>query len=124
MVAATLLAAASPATIRIEIRNASSAPMICELLAAHWYTPLPAILAQPGATATLTLAFDAARGEAVDDPSRKLPLETLFCGRPGRAWETRGTLDLQRLAAQAAATGTAHATCFDSGNALACIAAR
>jgi hypothetical protein len=118
-----LLLGAAPAPVTIEIRNASNAPMECQVLAAHWYTPLPTVIAAPGAFATVTLAFDAARGEPVDDPARKLPLESLFCGRVGRAWETRGTLDLRTLAARAAGGEIADAACEDAGPSLRCTAA-
>jgi hypothetical protein len=123
VLAALLLTGAAPAPIRIMIRNATSAPMACQILAAHWYTPLPVATAQPGEDATLALSFDAARGEAVDDPVRKLPLETLFCGRVGQAWETRDALDLRALAARAASAGVARAACVDAGDALRCTAA-
>ena len=120
--AALLLLGAAPAPVRIKILNHTAAPMACQILAAHWYTPLPLATAVPGQAASLTLAFDASRGEAVDDPKRKLPLETLFCGRVGRAWETRGTLDLRTLAARAATAGVARATCTDAGETLRCTA--
>jgi hypothetical protein len=117
---ALLLAGAAPVPVRIEIRNATAAPMQCQILAAHWYTPLPVATARPGDTATLTLAFDTARRAAVDDPVRQLPLETLFCGRVGRAWETHGTLDLRDLAERAASVGVAYAACTDAGDTLRC----
>jgi len=85
-------------------------------------TPLPTSIALPGGDATLLLAFDSGRGEAVDDPVRRLPLETLFCGRVGRAWQTRGTLDLRGLAARAAVAGVVRATCADAGETLHCSA--
>ncbi len=119
---AALLLGAAPAPVRIEILNDTAAPMACQILAVHWYTPLPVANAAPGQAASLTLAFDAARGEAVDDPERKLPLETLFCGHVGRAWETRGTLDLRSLAARAATAGVARAACTDAGETLRCTA--
>jgi hypothetical protein len=121
--AALLLVGSAPVPVRIEIHNATSGPIVCQILAAHWYTPLPEATVPPGGDATITLAFDPARGEAVDDPHRKLPLETLFCGRIGRAWQTRGTLELRALAAVAAETGTARATCVDAGDTLGCTAA-
>ena len=123
VVVSLLLLGAAPAPVRIAIRNASSQPMACEVLAAHWYTPLPVAIAPPGGVATLALAFDAERGEAVDDPVRKLPLESLFCGRVGRAWQTRGALDLRALAASAASAGIARATCTDADESLRCAAA-
>ena len=68
------------------------------------------------------VAFDEARGAAVDAPVRQLPLETLFCGRAGLAWETRGTLDLRALAARAAVAGVVRAACADAGESLRCAA--
>jgi hypothetical protein len=125
MLCALALPAAAPAPTaeRILVRNNSASDIECRLLAAHWYTPLPAASAPPGGQAELRFSFDASRGEAVDDPVRQLPLEVLYCGRAGRAWETRSTLDLPVLAARAALDGTAKVTCGDVGDALLCSAA-
>lgn len=116
------LLAAAPAPARIEIRNHGMSPMECQILAAHWYTPLPARLAPPGGVVAFTVAFDPSSGQAIDDAARRLPLETLFCGRAGAAWKTRDTLDLRALAARAARDGVARAACVDAGVALRCAA--
>jgi hypothetical protein len=120
LIFALALPAAAPAPARIVVRNDSASDIECRLLAAHWYTPLPAVSAPPGGQAELSFSFDASRGEAVDDPVRKLPLEVLYCGRAGRAWETRSTLDLPVLAMRAGSKGTAKAACRDVGNSLLC----
>jgi hypothetical protein len=117
---ALLAVAAAPVDIRIEIRNATATPMECQILAAHWYTPLPAAIARPGGDVLFTFAFDVNSGQPVDDPLRRLPLETLFCGHAGRAWETRGTLDLRAMAALASVHGVARAVCKDDGDAVRC----
>ncbi len=117
-----LLTGAAPAftPVQIKIRNDTQAPMVCQILAAHWYTPLPIATAVPGADAVLALTFDSSRGQAVDDPIRQLPLEILFCGCPGRAWETRSVLDLRMLAASAVTTGVATGICRIDGNEMNC----
>jgi hypothetical protein len=107
--------------VRLEIANAAGAVLECQALAAHWYS-FPVLRPAPGAVVSLHFTFDLRHGE-VTDPGSRLPVEALYCGHVGRAWATRGAIDVQALAARAAAHhGSARVTCRAAGDAVACTA--
>jgi len=114
-----LCAAAAPAPVRIEVRNEAGAPLQCQVLASHWYAQ-PARDVPPGGTFRVSLLFDATTGAVLDDAQRRLPLETLFCGRAGEAWRTRSDLHLGELVAAAAGKGVARVVCRAAADRLDC----
>jgi hypothetical protein len=103
----------------IEIRNASAVPLACTAELAHWYSvELGGI--QPEARKIIDLWFDAATGTYVilNHKQENMPVEALWCGMTGRAYETRALLALERhTGGQAKA---AQLTCSIAGERLAC----
>ncbi len=81
------------------VRDATSEPLSCETRLAHWYSSEPVIIA-PGAMATVDLWFDPETGTyaALNVKSDNMPVESLWCGVAGRAYETRAEITLDRTA--------------------------
>lgn len=83
--------------VPIEIRNTSSAPVLCQAEIAHWFATDLATIA-PGERAELGLRFDTATGTwaAMNAKGEALPVERAWCGFEGRTFETRFDLTLER----------------------------
>lgn len=80
-------------------RNDGGQPMSCAVDTAHWYAVDLGTTA-PGTWLRQMFWTVPATGEVVilnahDD---RMPVEALWCGEAGRAWETRATIDLERRA--------------------------
>ena len=88
-------AQAQGADVSVTVRNATARALECQMLAAHWYS-WPALTAAPGHSVTFRLLLRA--DGAVIDGASGLPVERLFCGPAGRAWQGRADIDLNRLA--------------------------
>lgn len=84
--------AATPVTL--SIRNGTGGDLECQALAAHWYTPQAVRLAPDGQG---SLQFFALNGVLQTDAA--LPIERIFCGIAGHAWQTRMEIDLRPLSA-------------------------
>lgn len=74
----------------IEIANTGATALSCTAQLAHWYSE-PVATVAPGATGTVSLWFDPqtttfVRLNAQED---NMPVEALWCGIAGRAYETR-----------------------------------
>ena len=97
--------------LTVTVKNISGVPLECQVLGAHWYAQPPLPL-PPGRNVTLTLSVlgDQLRMEA------GLPVERVYCGLAGQAWQTRGEFDLKRLTLRP----QAGVTCRDAGNSAAC----
>ncbi len=82
------------------VRDATGEPLSCETRLAHWYSSEPVAIA-PGATATVDLWFDPETGTyaALNVKSDNMPVESLWCGLSGRAYETRAEITLDRTRA-------------------------
>jgi hypothetical protein len=96
--------------VTITVVNATAAPLECQAEAAHWYA-FDLGIAQLNESLSIALLFEATTG-TVGKPSHDggmLPIETVYCGRAGRAYETRFVLPLRTLAARGAATVRCHA---------------
>lgn len=106
---AALAAPLRPVTL--EIRNATGNALECQILAAHWYT-LPGLALAPGQAGTVSL-FAA---DGVVQTAERLPVERIFCGLAGNAWQTRGEVDLRGLAAGEGAA----VVCRVAGDAVGC----
>lgn len=110
------LLAAAPAPdgpLHVTIRNAAGVALECQVLGAHWYAQPPQSLPAGGQT---TLSLHVTAGGLRMDAG--LPVERIFCGFAGRAWQTRGELDLAILAAG----GANSAACRNDGERVACAA--
>ena len=106
--------------VQIDIGNATGAALECQALAAHWYS-FPVRRLDAGGNVLMSFAYRPERGEVTAEPASRLPVETLYCGLAGRAWATRGEIDVRAAAARAAAAGgRARITCRAAGGAVAC----
>jgi hypothetical protein len=103
--------------VRLEIANATGAGLECQALAAHWYSFPVRPLA---AGATLEMDFTLVNG-VVEVPGSRLPVEVLYCGHAGRAWETRCAIPVREMAASLSPGHPAvRVTCRAAGDAVAC----
>ncbi len=97
--------------VALGIRNETGAVLECQVLAAHWYT-LPGLALDAGGAATIRQYA----ADGVLQTAAKLPIERIFCGFAGRAWQTRGEVDLRGLAMGEAA----RVVCRAVGEGVAC----
>ncbi|MEO9786092.1 MAG: hypothetical protein ABJF67_00575 [Aurantimonas coralicida] len=105
--------------VPLSVTNASGAPVVCVGQLAHWYSQELA-RAGTGATALIPLWFDPATGTftVLNDKAENMPVESLWCGLEGRAYESRAAITLDR---QADATPSPMAlTCTLDGSRLTC----
>lgn len=125
---AALLLAFSPAPAAAEqlpatftVANATTAPLECQAEAGHWYA-FDLGTAAPHASLIIALLFDPAtktvgKRNALGDV---LPIETVYCGLAGHAYETRAVLPLRSLMAKAAAGELVGVQCRNESAATAC----
>jgi hypothetical protein len=126
-VLAGLLAAGTPShaadlvAIQIIVANETREALECQALAGHWFS-FDLGGNAPQSHLTIDMSFDAATGTVVMYNSLKeaLPIETVYCGYRGRAWETRFDFPLRALAAQAARNGQVTLVCRSADAAPAC----
>lgn len=122
--AATALAGGDePGAMRpvgLTIRNDSAETLRCTALLAHFMSEDLGRLA-PGASLTVALRRDAARGILALAPreGRDVPLENLLCGRDA-AW-TQSTGELPLAAARSGAAGRFAGRCRLTGGRVACL---
>ncbi|MCR9139540.1 MAG: hypothetical protein NXI27_26320 [Alphaproteobacteria bacterium] len=83
--------------VPLDLTNASEASLLCIGELAHWYSTEVARI-ETGTTARVDLWFDPKSGTytLLNDSEENMPLEALWCGRAGRAYETRGRILLDR----------------------------
>lgn len=83
--------------VPLDVTNASEASLLCIGELAHWYSTEVARI-ETGATVRVDLWFDPKFGTytLLNDSDENMPLEALWCGRAGRAYETRGRILLDR----------------------------
>lgn len=81
--------------LRLVVRNASSGDLACEAQIAHWYSIGIGRIA-PGDLMTRRLWRDPASGtvSVLNAKRENLPIESLWCGFAGRAWQTRAPIVL------------------------------
>jgi len=108
-----------PIAAPIFIQNDSGGAMQCQVLAAHWYARA-AQTVPAGAVLRIDLAFDVRSAEVTDRALEGLPVERLYCGPAGRAWQARAEVDFRALAARAAAGQPATVACRAVPAGLAC----
>jgi hypothetical protein len=100
-------------------RNNSSGRIVCSAALAHWYS-IEFGSAARDETVRATLWYDPRSGatfvlNARDD---RMPIQALWCGLDGHAWETRAVVALPQRAA--AAPPPLRLTCTPDGGGLAC----
>jgi hypothetical protein len=103
----------------LTIANASGAPIACAAAVAHWFS-VDLGRADPGGGIKIALLADPATGAVfvLNEKGDRLPVERLWCGFAGRAWETRAAIGLGReRGTKAEATAL---TCTAQGERLAC----
>ncbi len=79
----------------LTILNAANLPVSCNGEIAHWYS-IELAAAAPGTSSRIELWFDPLTGTyaALNDARENLPVERLWCGFVGRAYETRSQIAL------------------------------
>ena len=98
-----MLISASPAfavelrQVPVTITNSGTAPIACTAQLAHWYSTELGTAA-PGARLRIALWLEGASGTYVmlNGAHENMPVEALWCGIKGRAYETRATIQLNR----------------------------
>ena len=99
----------------LSIANTAGVPVVCVGELAHWYSAELAAIAT-GATATIDLWFDPETGtvSALNEARENMPVESLWCGIAGEAYETRATVALAREAGATAKPRTLTCTMGDT----------
>lgn len=84
----------------VTVTNGTASAIVCIAEIAHWYSAELAHV-PAGAGAPIGLWRDPSDGAyvALNDKKENMPVERLWCGFEGRAYETRGELVLDRAAA-------------------------
>ncbi|WP_237684086.1 hypothetical protein [Pseudaminobacter soli (ex Zhang et al. 2022)] len=103
----------------VSVINAAGEDLVCNADLAHWYSAEVG-RAPIGGAAKLDLWFKPDSGAyfVLNDKQENMPVEALWCGIAGRAYETRFLLPLARhKGAEAAARAI---TCTDAQGVLAC----
>ncbi len=103
----------------VRLTNAAPAAVTCTAQIAHWYS-LEVARAEAGADAEIALWFKPETGTFVllNDKEENMPVEALWCGFAGRAYETRGPISLERKTGAEVSARTV--TCVPEGERLAC----
>lgn len=114
--AAALPAAAGPGApepFAIRVTNRAPLAIACEAEIAHWFSDRLATI-PPGAASRIELVRDPGTGTVarVNADGAAMPVERLWCGIAGRAWESRAELPFR--------DGPATLACRLAGAALAC----
>lgn len=83
--------------VPVAVRNAGAAPITCTIQLAHWYS-LNLADALPGGGTVIDLWFNPKSGAylILNDKTDNMPVEALWCGIAGRAFETRTAIELDR----------------------------
>jgi hypothetical protein len=102
----------------LTVDNRAPEPIRCSAEIAHWYS-LELVLAQAGESVEIELWFDPASGTytTLNEKDENLPIERLWCGFAGRAYETRSQILLDRSGASPAPQRVA---CANSAGRLDC----
>lgn len=107
--------------LHFTILNSTDSELTCQALAARWYAFELGNDAS-GRRLTVEMSLDPAT-ETVsmfNDIHEAVPIQTLYCGYSGRAWETRFEFPLHRLAGEAAPKGGVTLTCRSQKSGLIC----
>lgn len=107
--------------VHVTAENRTGGPLECQAVAGHWYS-FDLGTGAAGATMTFDMAVDPETGTVVmwNSEHDPVPIETVFCGIAGRAWDTRFTFPLRRVAETAEAGETSAFVCEGSEGRVAC----
>jgi hypothetical protein len=107
------------APLRFAARNDGGEAMSCAVATAHWYS-VDLGTAAPGATLRQTFWATPATGEIVilNAHGDRMPVQALWCGLAGRAWDTRAAIELERRAGRRPAP--VHVACRAASGPLRC----
>ncbi|MCW6511607.1 hypothetical protein [Lichenifustis flavocetrariae] len=85
--------------IPFNARNSGTEPIDCQIAAAHFYS-VDLGTAAPGGEVKAELWASVATGEVyvLNRTRVRIPVQSLWCGFAGRAWETRDPVELARKA--------------------------
>lgn len=105
--------------VPVDVTNAGTEALTCTIQLAHWYSAAIVDTA-PGASAHIDLWFAPASGTylILNDKQDNMPVESLWCGIAGRAYETRAAIALDRQSRTAPAARKI--SCSVSGSHLSC----
>jgi hypothetical protein len=108
-------------SLRFTVLNSTESELTCQALAGRWYA-FELGSEAPGRRFTVLMSLDPATDTVsmFNDIHEAVPIQTLYCGYSGRAWETRFQFPLHRLAGEAAPTGGVTLTCRSRKSALIC----
>jgi hypothetical protein len=105
LVFAALALLGSPAALaadpsEIQVANGSPWTIVCRATLAHWFA-IDLVEIEPGGSAAFALSVDRTTGmiAALNASGDAMPVELLFCGRAGHAYETRALLPLRETLA-------------------------
>lgn len=103
--------------VSLTVANSDGEAVSCSADIAHWYS-VELATAAPGDTMPVELWFDPETGtfSVLNDKRENLPVERLWCGFAGRAYETRSQITLERTALPAERM----VTCAAADGRLAC----
>jgi hypothetical protein len=109
------------ALIQIIVANETPEALECQALAGHWFS-FDLGSKAPHEKLPINMSYDPATGTVMMHNSRNepLPLESVYCGYRGRAWETRFVFPLRTLAARAAQSGPVTLVCRSEDTAPSC----
>lgn len=107
------------APLPFAVRNDGRTAMSCGVATAHWYS-VDLGAAAPGRWLRQMFWAVPATGEIVilNAHRDRMPVQELWCGRAGRAWDTRAAIGLDRQAGRAPAP--LRVACRDDAAALRC----
>jgi hypothetical protein len=100
-------------------KNDSPGRIVCSAALAHWYS-VDFVAAARDETVRAMLWYDPRSGATfvLNAHEDRMPIQALWCGLDGHAWETRAVVALPQRAA--AAPPPLHLTCAPDGGGLAC----
>jgi hypothetical protein len=106
-------------SVPVTVVNTGAEPLVCTAQLAHWYSSAVGTAAS-GGRARIDLWFDPATGTflLLNGKRENMPVESLWCGIAGRAYETRDSIVLDRGAGAKAAARVIG--CAASNNRLVC----
>ncbi|WP_413203409.1 hypothetical protein [Rhodospirillum sp. A1_3_36] len=103
----------------LEIDNHTGKVVACFVSLAHWYSmDLGSLTAGERITVPLWVEEDTGTVFLLNDQEDRMPLDNMWCGLGGEAWETRAVIALERRAGVAAQPG--QVVCAVEGEGLVC----
>ena len=107
--------------VHVNAENRTGAPLECQAVAGHWYS-FDLGTGTPAARMRFDMAVDPKTGTVVmyNSANDPVPIETVFCGVAGTAWETRFDFPLRSIATRAIAGQESDFVCAEQAGRVAC----